>query len=211
MTNFDETDRTLTAFWSMRRAGVHELRFEELQASASTLQRLITHGLVVDLNGFDIFELTPFGEVYVETLYRAADNGITVENTTYENELRPASPRFRAQTLTELRRAFARYPNRVVPVSMYCDERTARRLRNTKALSLSPDDVAQLLDYVGDIRSFKHFLPRLLEAAIEPHGPVLTWLFNRNDFATWPNEERDAVVTFLLAHGVDAQAVTGGA
>lgn len=56
---------------------------------------------------------------------------------------------------------------------------------------------------VGDVRDFKHFLPRMLELYIDPH-----WLDNREvlagklqlaDWLTWPDSEKEAVHRYLLA------------
>lgn len=115
-----------------------------------------------------------------------------------------------AAATAQLYAAFAHYPRKLSPMTMYADadDDMKKRLKKARRHELSPDDAwAAVRNYGGDEPSFKYFLPRAIEVASHGLGlSELVDLAHYRKYPEWPGEERLAVVTYVLTrwgHGDD--------
>lgn len=102
----------------------------------------------------------------------------------------------------QLYAAFAHYPRKLYPMTMYADADTEmkKRLKTARRHELSPEEAwAAARNYGGDEPSFKYFLPRALEVT-DSRGSLseIVDLALYRKYETWPEGERLAVITFVL-------------
>jgi hypothetical protein len=108
----------------------------------------------------------------------------------------------------ELYTAFAAYPLRdYIPGCEHCVDITLEVPLHANPLRLLSADDLNLYAFKamttwGELEDFKHFLPRLLELAASDHQFDHDYVAYKLDYArwqSWPQEERHAIVRYLLA------------
>jgi hypothetical protein len=114
-----------------------------------------------------------------------------------------------ARLRERLWRVFAGYPRHLRPGAAAAGKDEAlKRLHKIRLADLGPSDAALVLSsYCGDAPALKHFLPRLLDLSVAPggqgpHYADIRAALQRQDFASWPAEERQIVDLFAAANGL---------
>ncbi len=106
------------------------------------------------------------------------------------------------ENVETLYRVFSVYRRKLSPATMSADEdlEAKKRLKQTPLRQLSADDalaVTAFCDDLRDLRSLKHFLPRLLEIGLHPGRGALLGvvkvLLEAARWRTWPEKERAAI------------------
>lgn len=112
--------------------------------------------------------------------------------------------------VARLYEAFSRYPLRsTTSPCLHChspDEETALRERPLRDLSVESlrGFAADAMMTWGDVLDFKHFLPRIFEIVATgdfnwPDLPIVFAHLTRGEWRTWPESERIACETYLMA------------
>jgi hypothetical protein len=115
----------------------------------------------------------------------------------------------RNMEIERLYKVFARYYRRLSAVAMSADEdlETKKRLKHKRLRDLDATDALDATAYCADLRSFKHFLPRMFELGCRPEGSALCLLLKVNlestRWETWPEEERAAIAPFRDVLGLE--------
>jgi hypothetical protein len=107
------------------------------------------------------------------------------------------------ERIEHLYRVFSVYRRKLSPVAASADEdlETKKRLKATPLRELTERDVGAATAYCADVRSLKHFLPRMVEFAVRPGGGrgLVTHLLESARWRTWSDEERAAIEPFREA------------
>ena len=106
------------------------------------------------------------------------------------------------ERIEHLYRVFSVYRRKLSPVAASAGEdlETIKRLKTTPLRELTERDAGDATAYCADVRSLKHFLPRMMEFAVRPGGGgLLKHLLESARWHTWSEEERAAIEPFREA------------
>ncbi len=110
------------------------------------------------------------------------------------------------ERIEQLYRVFSAYRRTLSAVAASADEdtETKKRLKTTPLSALTERDVMDATAYCADVRSLKHFLPRMVELAVLSRSPIamVSELLEFARWRTWGEEERTALEPFVGVLGL---------